>query len=140
MKVLFIHVLVLVLVFPTINGQVSTEMCTTIKDCTSDYCKTGECTGGYCVYGISNRCIDNDPCTIDTCNPVTGVCSNTQMNCDDGLVCTTDYCLNGECVHNSIACPSPTNKCKVNVCTEPSGLCTLLDKNCNDLNPCTTDG
>lgn len=36
-------------------------------------------------------CNDNDPCTVDTCDPVAG-CIFTPTNCDDGNVCTVDSC------------------------------------------------
>ena len=36
-------------------------------------------------------CDDNDPCTVDTCDPVQG-CIYTPNNCDDGNVCTVDSC------------------------------------------------
>nr|MBP6699177.1 thrombospondin type 3 repeat-containing protein [Flavobacteriales bacterium] len=58
-------------------------------------------------------CDDGDPCTIDTCDPMTGLCVYTPMNCDDGDPCTIDICLNGTCFN--------------------------LIQNCDDGNPCTVD-
>ena len=37
-------------------------------------------------------CDDNNPCTVDTCDPVQG-CIYTPTDCDDGSVCTVDTCL-----------------------------------------------
>ena len=39
-------------------------------------------------------CDDNNPCTVDTCDPVMG-CIYTPTNCDDGTVCTIDSCSPG---------------------------------------------
>ena len=36
-------------------------------------------------------CDDNNPCTVDTCDPVLG-CIYTPANCDDGNACTADSC------------------------------------------------
>ncbi len=36
-------------------------------------------------------CDDNDPCTVDTCDPVAG-CIYTPNSCDDGNACTVDSC------------------------------------------------
>ncbi len=37
-------------------------------------------------------CDDNDPCTTDTRDPVSG-CVYTPLDCDDGNSCTTDTCI-----------------------------------------------
>ena len=39
-------------------------------------------------------CNDNNPCTVDTCDPVMG-CVYTPTNCDDGNACTADSCSPG---------------------------------------------
>jgi hypothetical protein len=39
-------------------------------------------------------CDDNNPCTVDTCDPVAG-CIYTPTNCDDGNACTVDSCSPG---------------------------------------------
>jgi hypothetical protein len=44
---------------------------------------TAQCTPG--------SCDDNNPCTVDTCDPVAG-CLYAPTNCDDGNVCTVDSC------------------------------------------------
>ena len=44
---------------------------------------TAQCTPG--------SCDDNNPCTVDTCDPVLG-CIYTPANCDDGDACTVDSC------------------------------------------------
>ncbi|UCE60879.1 MAG: hypothetical protein JSU63_03840, partial [Phycisphaerales bacterium] len=55
-------------------------------------------------------CDDNDACTEDTCDPLTGECVYTPfVTCDDGDVCTEDTCdpLTGECVYTPIDPPPP---------------------------------
>ena len=47
---------------------------------------TAQCTPG--------SCDDNNPCTVDTCDPVAG-CIYTTTNCDDGNSCTVDSCSPG---------------------------------------------
>lgn len=46
-------------------------------------------------------CDDGDPCTIDTCDPITGDCVHTPKDCDDNNVYTIDSCdqETGNCVH-----------------------------------------
>ena len=71
------------------------------------------CDSGVCTE--DSECDDGDPCTDDSCEPITG-CTATDNTepCDDSDVCTTsDTCEAGTCVGG----PSP----------------------CDDLNPCTLD-
>ncbi len=78
------------------------------------------CADGGCVTGAMKVCNDNQVCTTDSCNAVSGACVFTPVAagtaCDaDGSVCTVnDACAGGVCV------PGAT-------------------KNCDDSNPCTTD-
>jgi hypothetical protein len=37
-------------------------------------------------------CNDGDACTIDYCDPFSGLCANDPIVCDDGDSCTTDSC------------------------------------------------
>jgi subtilisin family serine protease len=50
------------------------------------------CSGGTCSDGIPKDCDDQDACTTDNCNLVTGECYYTQVTCDDGNPCTDDSC------------------------------------------------
>ena len=95
------------------------------------HCQAGVCTP------IS--CDDDDACTIDSCDPVTG-CFYTPVNCDDGNPCTVDTCdpVSG-CVHtpdNSL-CP-PDNACFTGSCDPVLG-CVQTPVNCNDDDACTID-
>ena len=40
------------------------------------------------------NCNDNNPCTIDICNPGTGLCSNTLKSCPEGNICNKNT---GQC-------------------------------------------
>ncbi|MFT7580266.1 MAG: hypothetical protein ACI9MR_001935 [Myxococcota bacterium] len=109
----------------------------------SDACDSGLCRGEAIV------CNDDNPCTFDSCSPVTGctfapnnqpcedgdgcttndhcssgVCEGDPTNCDDGNGCTTDSCTGDECVFAPNAQPcSDGNACtNEDVCAE--GVCT----------------
>jgi len=38
------------------------------------------------------NCGDSDPCTADSCDPLTGFCRHLRLTCDDRDPCTQDYC------------------------------------------------
>ncbi len=72
-------------------------------------------------------CDDNNPCTIDACQPYVGCHSDAaSLPCDDGQACTVgDTCAAGACKPGAKATDC---KCK----DGPTG-------GCDDGNPCTTD-
>lgn len=83
-----------------------------------DQCTSGEiCAGIACVGGKELDCSDNNECTSDACNTVTGLCAHNPL---EGSPCGKD-----------------------NLCSEPgtcaAGVCSGAPKNCNDSNPCTID-
>jgi hypothetical protein len=133
-------------------------------------CTTGEqCKGGACVPSAFVSCNDGNPCTKDSCNPVTGKCSSiidagdcddgdkcitgetcatgkclglTKLDCDDDNPCTTDGCdAKTGCFHDNAAAgtPCPDN----NPCTSNEvcqlGTCVHTGKGCDDGDPCTKD-
>jgi hypothetical protein len=110
-------------------------------------------------------CNDNDACTVDACDSVTGTCSNTLKDCDDQNHCTSDKCVGGACVNLAKSC-SDGNQCTADDCNPTTGCvftptpglvcddgdaCTIGDKcdtvatctgtsrSCDDSNPCTDD-
>ncbi|MCK9420458.1 MAG: hypothetical protein M0R70_13895, partial [Nitrospirae bacterium] len=92
--------------------------------------------------GWETRCNDNNVCTTDSCNPVTGVCVHTPKNCDDGNICTTDSCVSiipGGCVHNpnTLSCDD-NNACTIGDKCK-NAVCAGTQKNCDDNDSCTTD-
>jgi hypothetical protein len=78
------------------------------------------CSSGRCVPGPSLVCNDGNPCTSDSCNPLTGcLFSNNDNSCDDQNACTlNDYCGEGTC---------------------RPGRAVLPKVDCNDSNACTSD-
>jgi hypothetical protein len=49
-------------------------------------------TGGPTDLCAGKICNDNNVCTTDECDPLTGNCINTPVTCNDGNPCTTDRC------------------------------------------------
>ena len=109
----------------------------------SDSCVNGQCLGG------AKLCNDGKPCTLDSCDPVSGTCGATPAAassvCSDGQSCTTgDTCQSGNCVGTAkldgSAC-SDGNPCSLDdSCT--SGVCKAAGSEadgtgCTDGNPCT---
>jgi slime mold repeat-containing protein len=113
-------------------GPPSSEVCDgRDNDCDGLIDEGGDalCSGGNACAGIETchgatgcqpasptDCNDNNPCTTDSCDPVTGcVYAPGAALCDDGNACTTnDICSSGACVGSS-------------------------QLNCDDGDPCTAD-
>lgn len=118
------------------------QFCDDGDACTStSTCQTGACKGTGNV-----SCDDKNPCTVDTCDKLTG-CKNTPSTdgtkCDDGKVCSeNDACAAGACVGKAKACPDDGNACTDDSCTEQNKGCLSmpipLPLLCDDGNPCTT--
>ncbi|MCB9787112.1 MAG: hypothetical protein H6744_10520 [Deltaproteobacteria bacterium] len=99
----------------------SNTSCDDGKACTlGDICVEGVCVGTAVV------CSDDDPCTIDVCDPADGTCSSqpypdvASVPCDDGNACTPDdVCVGG-------VCTGGTNECACDVdgdCVDDGNLC-----------------
>ncbi len=77
-------------------------------------------------------CGDGDPCTTDTCDVLTGICSHAPIpgccesngDCDDQNLCTLDLCDGGVCE---------------NVYDGAAPGCCQEDVDCDDGDPCTDD-
>lgn len=72
---------------------------------------------GECVATGSTNCDDNDCCTVDSCDPLSG-CSHEPVDCNDNNPCTIDSCDSASgCVHE--------NKPDGHACTKKgeSGTC-----------------
>ena len=65
--------------------------CTAESDCQDDTLCNGRerCEANHCVPGAAVHCDDGVECTVDRCEPTTGVCASTAdtARCDDGIFC-----------------------------------------------------
>jgi fibro-slime domain-containing protein len=138
--------------------------CDDFNDCTRDECVLGQCNhfpisgDTYCDDGdlctihdscVSGECIgtpldcnNNNPCTSNECDPMTGTCQeiNNNLICDDGDLCTSnDICVNGTCTGLLKDCDDGI-PCTDDVCL--GGNCyhrQMINEPCNDNNPCTVN-
>ena len=109
----------------------------------SDGCTVGDkCEAGLCMSGPSAVCMDDNPCTDDSCDPGAGcLFAPNQASCFDGDLCTTsDGCANGICQPGAPLNCDDGNPCTDDSC-DPSTGCVHADNqgNCNDGNACTID-
>jgi len=108
----------------------------------SDMCSTNErCVGHACISDPVS-CNDGNPCTDDSCNPVSG-CVHVFNNapCNDGNSCTTgDACNGGTCQGGPPPNCNDGNPCTTDSCT-PTGGCTHTNNTvpCNDGLFCTVN-
>jgi hypothetical protein len=107
--------------------------------CTRDACVNGACVSeafpGCCR--SNGDCLDDDPCTVERCEPDRGLCLYERdpmcggcgiLGCDDGDACTADFCFDGMCV----SFPDPNLPgCQTNPCDAQGG--------CDDGDRCTKD-
>ena len=132
-------------------------------------CTLGDtCIDGSCVVGKKKDCNDQNACTADGCNSVSGACGHAPLTgnlCTDANFCTEgDTCTDGVCAGKVVDCDDK-NACTTDSCAPTSGcdhatfdgvcedgnFCTVGDtcidsvcisgssKNCNDQNACTGD-
>ncbi|MGM0577072.1 MAG: hypothetical protein ACQEXJ_15210 [Myxococcota bacterium] len=144
----------------------STDGCEDDNACTDDVCQEGTCahivlhgipcedgdacsvddvcSAGHCAPGAQRECDDGNPCTADSCDPVTG-CEHTAMSgeaCEDGDACTVeDTCdAEGTCVPGAPLDCSDGNPCTSTACDAETG-CTFdpVDGGCDDGDICTEE-
>jgi hypothetical protein len=85
-------------------------------------------------------CDDNNPCTVDTCDILTGDCIFTPVSCNQSAdACYTNQCelSTGNCVEQTLNCDDD-NVCTIDSCHSQAG-CTYLTVSCDDNNACTND-
>jgi len=99
------------------------------------------CENGACILGAPAVCDDQNPCTIDGCDPATG-CTTLPADdtaCSDGNACTLgDHCQAGACQAGSLGDCADGNACTTDGCDPATGC--LHDPNsqpCQDGNACT---
>lgn len=93
-------------------------------------------------------CDDSNPCTVDTCDPVTHQCVSAPVAdgtaCEDGSSCTIkDLCKGGLCYSGPFKTCTAIDQCHVaGVCSPKTGECTTPNADnrtpCNDGLRCTT--
>ncbi|GAM17412.1 hypothetical protein SAMD00019534_005860 [Acytostelium subglobosum LB1] len=112
----------------------STE-CTCCDPKSTPMCMVASCDAqsGKCVY--TNVTVDdNNPCTVDACNPVTGAITHTPKQCKGCQTCDPTNPLG--CKDTDSVC-SNGNACSVGHCND--GQCSFTMRSCDDGNPCTKD-
>ena len=133
--------------------------CSDNNVCTAnDTCYQGTCQAG--VAGSTISCDDQNPCTVDSCDPITGCAHTTAGACNDNNVCTTDTCLPGlGCVNTALnvtcnsqadcvsggTCTSGYCECSLNTDCAANATCVFQNAafgvcvaSCDDGNACTT--
>ena len=109
-----------------------------------EVCNVGEtCLAGVCQGGFEPNCDDEQLCTDDTCDPLTGFCLNTpnEEPCDDDSECTSeDVCAGGTCSGGIPTDCSDGDVCTDDVCDDATGGCSnpFNIKPCEDGDPCTS--
>jgi hypothetical protein len=123
------------------------------------------CSNGMCLPGDPTSCEDQNPCTDDTCDILSGcvnepndvtctdqnacteqdkcelaMCLGVSVVCEDGNACTSDLC---DTVVGCVSLPIAATCTDNSSCTEgdncEQGICTSIPIICNDQNECTAD-
>ncbi len=99
--------------------------------CVGDYCETANFCDGIPTCNDAGQCVrtpvdcdDDDPCTVDSCEPTTGACTNTPLDCSDqNTECATYACSAGTCepTFSDAACEDG-NQCTADACV--NGMCS----------------
>ena len=105
--------------------------------CTAaDLCKNGTCVG------TQPGCDDNEPCTVDLCDPAAKTCTHAPTPCGDSNPCTADSCKKGEgCSHEKLpgACDDG-NLCTLgDGCADGKCVSGKDGQDCDDGLGCTAD-
>jgi len=104
-------------------------------------CTLGDACGqAKCLPGSILPCSDDNPCTDDSCDFLSGcVHTNNSNPCDDKNACTTgEVCSAGVCGNgNAINC-NDGNVCTTDTCDKAAGCLHQVNNDpCNDGNACT---
>ncbi|MBM4394505.1 MAG: hypothetical protein FJ087_02305, partial [Deltaproteobacteria bacterium] len=108
-----------------------------------DLCTAGDvCDGGVCTAGEPRDCDDDDPCTLDGCDPAVGCVyapAPGSPPCDDGNACTTgETCTAGACTGGAAVTCDDANACTTDSCDPAEGCVSApRDGACDDGNACT---
>jgi hypothetical protein len=136
------------------DGAGNTSTCKSIVNVITDSavdCSDGDlcngietCQNGTCLPGTPVDCDDQNPCTADSCDPQTGLCSHTPLAdgtpCPDADLCNgTETCVAGQCTAVPVTC-NDNNPCTTDACDPETGECTFTPLSngapCGDGNAC----
>src|SRR5262245_2362930 len=101
------------------------------------------CQNGVCTAGAALNCVDANPCTADSCDPVLG-CQHTPVvngtSCADITVCNgTETCQNGVCSPGTQLNGADGNACTTDTCNAQTGCQhtpAFNGTSCADTNVC----
>jgi hypothetical protein len=114
----------------------------------ADLCMVGGvCEAGVCGGAKPATCAAPGPCTVASCNPLTGCVAKSAPDgaaCDDGDPCTQPgLCAGGACAALPVACKDG-NPCTIDSCDATSGGCVHVpaaeDAPCDPPSPCLASG
>ena len=108
-----------------------------------DLCTVGHfCLDGDCHPGIQLDCNDDNPCTLDGCDPTSGcVNANKEGPCKNIEPCmTAGVCVDGLCTGEPLDCDDG-NDCTEDSCVTDFGCSHIAIgfKPCDDGEPCSVD-
>ena len=115
------------------------EVCDDGDACTKD----DTCNHDHQCVGEKFDCDDNLPCTVDSCDNLSGQCSHiagSGQSCDDGNGCTLgDACFEGICLGGKSKLCDDSLGCTNDSCDIKTGACVFAPNTnpCEDGNPCT---
>ncbi|MGM0576280.1 MAG: hypothetical protein ACQEXJ_11170 [Myxococcota bacterium] len=101
----------------------------------------GTCEAGACA-SMPRACNDDNPCTVDTCDPDSGGCVHTPT--EDGIACqSADPCLEGAtCQGGACTGGEPVTcedtSCATRGCDPITGACVVVE-DAEDATPCGGD-
>jgi len=111
----------------------------------TDKCHKYACVDLECTIVSTASCDDNDVCTRDACNPLSGACTHspiidTSLSCDDNNLCTiNDVCSVNGCKGTEISCDD-NNPCTDDSCDPISGCVNTFNNNtCVSEDLCVTE-
>ncbi len=106
------------------------------------------CHDGWCVAGTAPSCDDNQVCTTDSCNAVSG-CQHVALaegtSCADEDLCDgVETCRSGVCLPGPAIVCNDNVPCSIDRCEPTTGACTTspapAGTSCGDGNVCTSSG
>ncbi len=119
---------------PLVTGINDATVHFTYSGCSSDYDFAIRGAGtSNCPPDIS----DNDVCTIDACDPFTGIVTHTLIDIDDFNACTEDACNSVAGVSHTDINIDDNDPCTVDACDPITGITHTVDY--DDHNICTVD-